>query len=145
MKTLLAVLALVISVCHPLHAETNRANSILVIAPYRSEGTWVFDDKARGLLKEPFVAGIPEMIDNLVTNIPNAGKGFRLLFSAEDFPGAQTKLVWHRKDTSGNWYYSEEYKREGWLCPSLFKYFREAPKTIYAKAEPLGNADAKKK
>jgi hypothetical protein len=26
---------------------------------------------------------------------------------------------------------------EGWLCPALFKYFDAAPKTLYAKAEPL--------
>jgi hypothetical protein len=26
---------------------------------------------------------------------------------------------------------------EGWLCPALFKYFPEAPKKLYAKAEPL--------
>jgi hypothetical protein len=137
MRRLLLALTLVLTISTATYAETNRANSILVIAPYRSEGTWVFDDKARGLLKEPFVAGIPEMIDNLVTNIPNARKGFRLLFSAEPFPGAQTRLAWRRKDTKGNWYYSEQYKQEGWLCPSLFKYFPTAPKSIYVKAEPL--------
>ena len=25
----------------------------------------------------------------------------------------------------------------GWLCPALFLYFAEAPKKIFAKAEPL--------
>lgn len=58
------------------------ANSIMVIAPYRYQGTWVFDDRAAGLVKEPFVAGVPEMIDVLVQDIPNADEGFRLLFSA---------------------------------------------------------------
>jgi hypothetical protein len=43
-----------------------RENAIMVIAPYRHEGTWVFDDPSAGLVKEPFVAGIPEMIDILV-------------------------------------------------------------------------------
>lgn len=41
-------------------------NSILIIAPYRYEGTWVFDDPNVGLVREPFVAGVPEMIDHLV-------------------------------------------------------------------------------
>ena len=49
------------------------ANALMVIAPYWYQGTWVFDDEAVGLNKEPFVAGVPEMIDNLVKAIPNAG------------------------------------------------------------------------
>ena len=32
-------------------------NAIMVIAPYRYEGTWVFDDNRFGLVREPFVAG----------------------------------------------------------------------------------------
>mgnify|MGYP001584042897 CR=1 FL=1 len=31
--------------------------------------------------------------------------------------------------------YAEQYKSEGWLCPSLFKYFKRAPREIYVKAE----------
>jgi len=39
-----------------------------------------------------FVSGIPEMIDTMVAHIPNAEKGFRLLFASEPFPGYQVKL-----------------------------------------------------
>lgn len=113
------------------------SNAILVIAPYRHAGTWIFDDPRVGLKLEPFVSGIPEMIDKLVRDIPDAGKGFRLLFSAKPFPGHTTKLVWRRKEAGGNWYYSEEYDAEGWLCPALFKYFKRAPKEIYVKAEAI--------
>ncbi len=111
------------------------ANSIMVLMPYRAAGTWVFDDSAVGLVREPFVAGIPEMIDDMVKEIPDAGKGFRLLFSTQPFPGYTQKLVWRRGDKTGNWYYSEQYKEEGWLCPGLFKYYKEAPREIYVKAE----------
>ncbi len=111
------------------------ANSLMVIAPYQHAGTWVFDDAAVGLRQEPFVAGIPEMIDEMVKNIPNADKGFRLLFSTQPFPGYTHKLVWRRGDKTGNYYYSEQYGKEGWLCPGLFKYYREAPREIYIKAE----------
>ncbi len=113
------------------------SNSILVIAPYRYAGTWVFDDPRVGLTAEPFVAKVPELIDKLVEDVPRAEKGFRLLFSAAPFPGHSTKLVWRRSDGAGNWYYSEEYDIEGWLCPALFKYFRRAPEEIYVKAEPI--------
>jgi len=112
-----------------------RSNSIIVIEPYQHAGTWVFDDPAVGLRREPFVAGIPEMIDEMVKDIPDAPKGFRLLFSAGAFPGHTHKLTWRRGDKSGNWYYCEQVGKEGWLCPALFKYFRKAPKALYVKAE----------
>jgi len=111
------------------------SNSVMVIAPYRYAGTWVFDDDSRGLTREAFVSGIPELIDKIVADIPNADKGFRLTFSAREFPGYEEKLVWKRGDESGNWYYSEKFKSEGWLCPALFKYFKHAPKEIYIKAD----------
>ena len=112
-------------------------NSIYVIKPYWYNGTWVFDDDRVGLVREAFVAGIPDMINHLVKDIPNAKKGFKLIFSSEFFPGYQLKLDWSRKEGSGNWYYSKDLDKEGWLCPALFKYFSEAPKEIYARAESI--------
>ena len=111
-------------------------NAIMVIQPYWHAGTWVFDDASKGLDKEPFVCGIPEIIDLAVENIENAQRGFRLLFSGQAFPGHTFKLVWKRSEDGGNWYVDGE-GREGWLCPALFKYFREAPKELYAKAEAV--------
>lgn len=113
------------------------ANAILVISPYWDHGTWVFDDPARGLEREPFVAGVPEMINELVKGIPNARNGFRLLFSAGPFPGYQKEFSLTRPEHGGNWYRCEEPAMEGWLCPALFKYFEAAPKKLYARAEAL--------
>lgn len=96
---------------------------------------WVFDDDSVGLVREPFVSGIPEMINKLVASIPKAEEGFRLIFSAKPFPGYTTKITRSRGEYGGNWYYSEEYDSEGWLCPALFKYFSEAPEEIHVKAE----------
>jgi hypothetical protein len=111
-------------------------NSLFVIAPYKYEGMWVFDDPAVGLSKEPFIAGIDTMIDKIVAGIPNADKGFRAIFSAAQFPGADFKLEWRREESGGNWYYSNQFKMEGWLCPALLKYFLSAPPDIYVKVEP---------
>ncbi len=111
------------------------ANSLMVIVPYRFQGTWVFDDKAAGLVREPFVAGIPEMIDVLVKDIPKADQGFRLTFSAMPFPGHQKELAWLRGDSTGNYYAMKDPPMEGWLCPALFRYYEKAPKMIYMKAE----------
>ncbi len=82
------------------------ANQILVIAPYwlDSVETWVFDDEAVDLVQEPFVSGVPEMIDELVGDIPDAQQGFRLLFSAAPFPGFQRKLTRVREEFGGWWY-----------------------------------------
>jgi hypothetical protein len=110
-------------------------NSIAVIAPYKYEGMWVFDDPSVELCREPFVAGIDTMIDRLVAAIPDAEKGFRLLFSAFPFPGYIVELTWRREEYGGNWYYSSKFDIEGWLCPALFKYFAKAPAKLYVRAE----------
>ena len=116
------------------------ANAIHVIAPYWQHNTWVFDDPARGLRAEPFVSGVPAMIDELVRDTPDARKGFRLLFAPTPFPGYQRAFTLARSEFGGNWYRCEAPVMGGWLCPALFKYFDEAPQTIYARAEPLGNS-----
>lgn len=112
-------------------------NQIQVIAPYWLHGTWVFDDPGTGLVQEPFVSGVPEMIDDLVADVPHARTGFRLLFSTTPFPGFQQRLEWVREEMEGNWYRTESPSLEGWLCPALFKYFEKAPIELFVKAEEL--------
>ena len=108
----------------------------MVISPYKHQGMWVFDDPAVRLSREPFIAGIDKMIDKLVADIPNAERGWKAIFSASPFPGQMVKLEWRREESGGNWYYSDKYQMEGWLCPALFKYFASAPREIYVRAEP---------
>src|SRR5437588_13015001 len=116
--------------------ENDAMNALMVIVPYKYEGLWVFDDAAVGLDKEPFIAGIDTLIDKATANIPDAQHGFRAIFSATQFPGANFKLEWRRAESGGNWYYSDQFKMEGWLCPALLKYFLSAPPDIYVKVEP---------
>ena len=113
------------------------ANSIMTLKPYWHNGTWVFDDERVDLYKEPFVAGIPEIINHMTENIPDAKNGFRLLFSNEQFPGYQLKLTKTKEDGGGNWYFCETIKKEGWLCSALYKYYSQAPESIYVKAEEI--------
>jgi len=113
------------------------SNQIRIIAPYWLHGIWVFDDPAADLVQEPFVNGVPEMIDDLVRDIPNARQGFRLLFSESQFPGFQKRLEWVREEMGGNWYKADEPPMEGWLCPALFRYFDVAPAELYVKAEAM--------
>jgi hypothetical protein len=110
-------------------------NSIMVIQPYKHKETWVFDDDAVGLLREAFVSGADTIIDRMVAGIPDAEQGFTLLFSAGPFPGYQVRLERRREEYGGNWYYSPDLDMEGWLCPSLLKYFENAPTEIYAQCK----------
>ncbi|MFN6564956.1 MAG: DUF6717 family protein [Nostoc sp. ChiSLP01] len=112
-------------------------NSMMVIFPYKHNQTWVFDDERMELIQEPFVSGIPEAIDILVAGIDNVDEGFKLLFSANPFPGYQAELTWLRSEYNGHWYYWNKNNLEGWLCPALLKYFSEPPNKIYCKAESL--------
>jgi len=119
----------------PHHRGSVPTNALIVIAPYRHAGTWVFDDPKAGLVREPFVAGVPEMIDVLAKGIPDATNGFRLLFSAQPFPGYQKKLTWLRGDMGGNYYKMDDPAMEGWICPAMFRYYQSAPKELYVKVE----------
>jgi hypothetical protein len=113
-------------------------NAIMAIRPYRWEGLWVFDDERVGLDKEPFISGADTIIEKALQakGITDGEEGFILLFSAGQFPGYDFKLKWVREGDGGNWYYSEDFKMEGWLCPALFEYFESAPKEIYTKFQP---------
>ncbi len=118
-------------------------NFLFLIVPYRYGETWVFDHSEFDLVREPFVFGVPEMIDALVENIPNATTGFRLLFSAQPFPGYQVKLDWLREEYQGNWYLWQGKGLEGWLCPAMYHFFQEAPTQLYCRAELQGEIAGK--
>jgi hypothetical protein len=109
-------------------------NSLFTIAPYKLHGTWVFDDPAVGLRQEPFVSGADDIMDLLSADLPDAERGFRLVFAAEPFPGHTARFEKTRPEYGGNWYRWAGRDVEGWLCPALFKYFPEAPAEIFVKA-----------
>jgi hypothetical protein len=112
-------------------------NSLFVIQPYKNSGTWVFDDPERDLVKEPFVSGMPEIIDAMVKDIPLAHDGFRLLFSSEAFPGSTHQLHKERPECNGTWYSCPQTESEGWLCPALFQFYQDAPAVLHGRAESL--------
>jgi hypothetical protein len=103
----------------------------MVIHPYRYEGLWVFDDAATQLVREPFVGGMDLILDRITAGIPDAARGFTIVFSAIPFPGHEHVLKWLREEMGGNTYRHVATGMEGWLCPALLKYFDTPPKTIY--------------
>ena len=111
-------------------------NVLRTIKPYWNGAAWVFDDPQNDLEGEPFVSGVPEMIDRLLerTGLPWR-KQFLLVFSEKPFPGHQAELEWVREEFGGNWY--RWGGREGWLCPALFRYFSTAPARIYCQVKSM--------
>lgn len=125
------------------------------LRPYWLNGVWVFDDDRVGLKAEMFVGEINNFINDMLKSAEidkkKAEKGFYLTFAKVEFPGAIRRFAFSRGATEigcGNYYRVGAKKvgeywvackagPEGWLCPALFHYFAEAPKNIYARAEPL--------
>jgi hypothetical protein len=102
----------------------------------RSGKTWIFDDAVRGVVAEPFVNGIPEMLDWIMYStwgrVPLTA---RIYFSNARWPGATHQWVWVSEDSGGNWYRDPATGRRGWLCPCLGKYFETAPSSIYLQVQ----------
>ena len=115
----------------PLHG-----NAIHVIAPYRWQGMWVFDDARVGLHREPFVSGADDWMSRMTADIPDAAAGFILVFSDRPFPGAQRRLEHRRDEMGGAWYWDGDLAMEGWLCSALFRYFAAPPREIWAQVKP---------
>lgn len=108
-------------------------NGVFSIRPYRWQNMWVFDDERVGLCKEPFVMGIPEIINKAVAHLHDPEKGFTVLFNNTGLPAADVVLTRLNTDAGGTWYEQEETGMKGWLCPALFKYYPKAPKKLYVK------------
>lgn len=122
-------------------------NAINIIKPYKWEGMWVFDDLERGLNHEPFVSGIPQILEFglKIKGIKNGENGFLLLFSDSEFKSADIILEWVRFECNGDIYRVAEVigdeievpNMEGWLCPALRKYYKDAPNKLYVQAKGI--------
>ena len=113
----------------------NSNNSIYIIEPYRKYGGWVFDDAAHNLVEEPFVFGMPAIIDKVVKD--DECQRCRFIFSDKEMPEYDLllKKMKDKPDIIGAWYESPQLKMSGWLCPALGLYFRTPPESIYIKVE----------
>jgi hypothetical protein len=108
-------------------------NALMQILAYRHNAGWSFDDAAVGLVAEPFVAGIPAMIDILAEQV-GATDQIALTFAPTEFPGSMIRLDRTGEEFGGNWYQWAERNLTGWLCPALLHYFATAPDVIYITA-----------
>jgi hypothetical protein len=127
-------------------------NSMLALQLYRDAGTWCFTDESRNLTNEPFVLGIPAIIDKVIQDNEIDPHNPTVIFSENEFPQCQGYLAYEIFEQGGVWYSLQElhkpYKHpggtlRGWLCPATLKFFPCHPKRIYFKLEnSVKNADS---
>jgi hypothetical protein len=110
-------------------------NALHRIVVERRDGGWMFDDPARGLVDEPFVAGADQVFETLSRQHGGAQR-LGTVFSARPFPGAGLRLVRQRAECDGAWYLVEPLGLEGWLCPATLRYFPHHPEQIFARIDP---------
>lgn len=105
------------------------------IFPYKESGIWYFDHDE--LLREPFVQGAPEVIEELIADFDEPETPFRLHFSNRPFDGWQMELAHEAQEWGGDWYCETTLGLEAWLCPILLRFFAVPPCLLYIAAEPL--------
>ena len=107
------------------------------IKPYKNGGYWVFSDPRVGLSNEPFVKGTNAIINKLTEKLDKPEYGFNLTFGLGLLPSKISyRLSLIRTDDGGAWYKLDGTSLEGWLCPSMFLYFKEAPLHIFVSCNP---------
>jgi hypothetical protein len=121
------------------------SNALLILEIYRHAKTWCFTDSQRGLLHEPFVLGVPEIIDYVIEQKEKLdySKTYQVIFSDTQFPGASYYLQQLRSEFKGCWYTlfsvtdEQQDVDEGWLCPATLKFFDQFPVKIYVSIKSL--------
>ena len=99
---------------------------------WREKDTWYFDDKEKGIEREPFVSGSSEIITTMKMYLGIKTKKVRIQFSdEEDFEYRFVLDHEEYKELNWNLYRDRLFKMRGWLCPVLYRYFDEAPKILY--------------
>ena len=93
---------------------------------------WFFDDKAKGIVHEEFVAGIPELIKFLCENA-RATK-VHAIIDTQRFEGAFELKFSHEEN--GGVVYSLHHLN-GWLCPVFWQYFSKPPKSLWVSVKEI--------
>ncbi|MEY5049175.1 MAG: hypothetical protein RLZZ175_2534 [Bacteroidota bacterium] len=105
---------------------------VYLIKPYRQLNTWMFDDESRNIEQEPFVVGIPEMIDTVLALKSIKAKQFSMQFSENEIINSDLVLEIDYEVSDGAWYKIHNNPEvKGWLCPVIHKYFNTVPEKIF--------------
>ncbi len=101
---------------------------------YKEGAVWLFDDPSRNILREPFVEGASEALDDAF-----ASDSLRAIVEFRDSRPDNSDLFFHgkwiamemRDNKQWNRYCVTETGREMMLCPVLYDYFADEPSNIW--------------
>jgi len=92
---------------------------------------WVFDDPAKDIYREAFVAGADTLIDKIIGEY-DKNLSYTLQFSTKDFPGSimlnlvdstiNNPRISEVTDTGSWWESAQEEPHMLWLCDTLDEY-----------------------
>lgn len=101
--------------------------------------TWIYSDVDHDVVDEPFVAGVPDLIDALRERAgmnPNTLDAFRLAFACALFPHAHRVEIEH-EEMGGVWVRLKPDHLRGWCCPHIHDYLRPLPSHVCANAQEI--------
>lgn len=94
-------------------------------------GIWTFDDEDLGIVGEPFVGEINDMIDACLEGYQEC----TILCSQFPIPNYNISLT-RRDDLGQGMYQMDGTEVVGWLCPCFLSYFPHYVEKVYAKIDP---------
>ena len=97
---------------------------------YRLNEEWFMDDPTKGIVMEPLVRGVPEIIAAIVG--PRVDR-FTAIFMADRIASNDSVLHRTKPEDGGHWYKLEGTTMNGWLCSVLLEYFDQAPHKLYLR------------
>jgi hypothetical protein len=95
---------------------------------YILDEEWFMDDPTKGIIMEPLVRGVPEIIASIVGRKVDR---LYVTFTSESQAAHTHVLVRKLPEDGGFWYQLQDTTMKGWLCPVLMQYFEEAPANLY--------------
>jgi hypothetical protein len=114
---------------------------IIFLRWQEKQDAWCFDIPIVGIEDEPFVSGMPEIIEHHLIRAEKLDvartHGVSVLFSgAASKPAAfelgnYFHLVKVKEENNGCWYRDPSTGFEGWLCPNLYQFFAAPPNTLH--------------
>lgn len=91
--------------------------------------TIVFDYPELQIFKEPLIKGT----DLLINSLSNNSNSVIIKFSLKKFKENDAILHFHHSEDDGDYYVDQISNQICYLCPMLYKFFKNRPNTIFIK------------
>lgn len=118
--------------------EEKLRRRIWTIFVRNKDGDWVFDYPSLGIIDEPFVEGIPQIIEhhlkkmNLLATARQ--EGFVVQFTVDGkLSHTDLKLELEEEDAEGGHFIDNSSGLRGWLCPDLRTFLGRVPEKLSVK------------